>query len=105
MTSQEFIQSGMLDLYAAGALTPPEQEEVERMAAQYPEVREELALITADLEKYARLHAVKPRPELKEEILRNILGEESPEEVADTKGWCALPQGFLRPGCSVRSPL
>jgi hypothetical protein len=70
----------MLDLYAAGALTPPEQEEVERMAAQYPEVKEELEQIRADLEKYARLHAVKPRPELKEQILRGILGEEGQEE-------------------------
>jgi hypothetical protein len=69
-----------LELYAAGALTPPEQEEVERMAGLYPEVKEELAQITADLEKYAALHAVKPRPDLKKRILTHKLGEEEAGE-------------------------
>jgi anti-sigma-K factor RskA len=76
LTNQEFIESGMLELYAADALSPSEREEVERMAAAYPEVKAELEEITRTLEAYARLHAVKPRPELREKILRRIGGEE-----------------------------
>ena len=72
MDSQEYIASGVLELYATGLLTPPEKAEVERMAALYPEVKAELEAILDTLDTYAQLHAVEPPAHLKEQILRTI---------------------------------
>lgn len=73
MDIQEYIASGVLELYAAGALTPAEMAEVERMAALHPSVREELHAISETLDNYARLHAVRPPDHLKEKILNQVL--------------------------------
>lgn len=72
MDIQEYIASGVLELYATGLLTPPEKEEVERLAALYPEVKAELDAISDTLDTYAQLHAVEPPAHLKEKILRKI---------------------------------
>lgn len=42
------------------------------MAAAYPEVKAELEEIFATLERYAALHALKPRPELRDSILASL---------------------------------
>ncbi len=69
MDIQEYIASGILELYASRSLPPQEEAEVERMAALYPEVKEELDAIVETLESYAKLHAVEPPAHLKEKIL------------------------------------
>jgi len=76
---QEYITSGVLELYATGLLTPPEKAEVDRMAALYPEVKAELDAISDTLDTYAQLHAVKPPAYLKEKILREIESNSAPE--------------------------
>lgn len=72
MNIQEYITSGILELYATGALPTQENAEVERMYALYPEVKNELDTITATLEAYAEIHAVTPPSALKETILQHI---------------------------------
>ncbi|WP_066838633.1 anti-sigma factor [Rufibacter ruber] len=72
MNTQEYIESGVLELYAAGGLTEAEQADVERMAAQYPEVRVALEEVTRTLEAYALTHAQPPRPELEDKILGHL---------------------------------
>lgn len=72
MSPAEYIESGMLELYASGAVSPAEKQEVERMAAQHPAVREALDAILADFENYASLHAVEPDPELRDRVLNSI---------------------------------
>lgn len=84
----------MLELYAAGALTPPEQEEVERMAALHPEVKAELDSIRLTLEGYVQLHAVAPRPELKQRVLTSILGESDAEEDTRTVSFAPPATGL-----------
>ncbi|RDC62802.1 anti-sigma factor [Adhaeribacter pallidiroseus] len=72
MDIQEYIASGVLELYATGLLTPPEKAEVERMVALYPEIKAELDAISETLDTYAQLHAVEPPAHLKENILSRI---------------------------------
>ncbi len=72
MDLQSFIQSGLLEAYAAGQCTAAERQEVERMAQQYPEVRAELAQIEQALEKLAIANAIAPPPGLKARILEEI---------------------------------
>ncbi|WP_181308485.1 anti-sigma factor domain-containing protein [Rufibacter sp. XAAS-G3-1] len=72
MNTQEYIDSGVLELYAAGGLTPAESEEVERLAAQHPAVRTALEECLQTMEAYALTHAQAPRPELEKQILRHL---------------------------------
>ncbi len=72
MDIQEYIASGILELYASRSLSPPEEAEVERIAALYPEVKEELDNITSTLESYAKLHAVEPPAHLRAKIINQL---------------------------------
>jgi len=73
MTPQEYISSGILELYALGSASVAEQQEAERMLTTYPEVRKALEEIQDGLESYATLHAVTPDESLREKILGNIV--------------------------------
>lgn len=75
MSNEEYLASGILEVYAAGGLTPAEREEVEQRAAASPEIRAALDEACAAMEYYARLHAVQPRPALKNRILDQIQQE------------------------------
>jgi anti-sigma-K factor RskA len=78
---EEYIASGVLELYAAGALSLEERQDVERVAAGSPAVRAALEEACAVMEQYAALHAVQPRPALKERMLHQIEAS-SPAAVA-----------------------
>lgn len=53
MDIQEYIESGILELYVYGALTPQESEEVSKVLKQYPEVQQEVEQIEAALQQLA----------------------------------------------------
>lgn len=72
MNIEEYISSGVLELYATGALSAAESAEVEQVVAQYPAVKQELALITRTLDRYAEMHAVTPPPALKNKVLQAV---------------------------------
>lgn len=78
----DYIASGVLELYATGALDEEERLEVERMAANSPEVRTALDEACFVMEQYAALHAVQPSPALKARVLEQI-GAQSPALVED----------------------
>lgn len=75
MNNDDYIASGVLELYAAGALSEEERLEVERTAANSPEVRAALQEAVRVMEQYAVLHAVPPPPALKERVMEQIAGE------------------------------
>ena len=77
MNIEEYISSGVLELYAAGALTEAEKAEVEQVSANYPAVRAELNLIRNTLDHYAEMHAVTPPAALKEKVLQAVFQEET----------------------------
>ncbi|MFB9864331.1 anti-sigma factor [Rufibacter immobilis] len=72
MNIQEYIESGVLELYAAGGLTPHQSAEVEQVAAQHPEVRAALDTCLRAMEAYALTYASAPRPELEDRILKQL---------------------------------
>jgi anti-sigma-K factor RskA len=71
---QEYIASGILESYALGEVSGPEREGVEKALAQYPEVREELAMVEETLEKVVFASAVEPRASLKEKVMTKVSG-------------------------------
>lgn len=76
MNIEEYITSGVLELYAMGGLSAAEAQEVEAMAQQHPQVRQEIASIYEALEALATSGQIAPRPELKSSILQTIAAEE-----------------------------
>ena len=83
MNVQEYIASGILETYVLGGLDSKEVQEVERMASQYTEVRNEIFVLQHAFELYAESVAVKPRAELKNKILSQLAEENS--TVKETK--------------------
>jgi anti-sigma-K factor RskA len=95
---QEIIQSGVLELYAAGLATPAEREQVEAWRLQHAEVAAELNAIELSLEKYAQVNAVAPAAGVKEKLLNQITGQSEvtgastnngsqPAKVVSFNGW------------------
>ena len=66
MNLQEYINSGILELYVLDRLSLDERREVEQYAREYPEVRQELEATELALERYALLHGTTtpPSPEV-----------------------------------------
>lgn len=81
MNIQDYISSGILELYVTGALTDAEMHEVEEMARQHEAVRQELDAIGLAMETYAMAHAKKPDPK----VLENILSQVKTTANTDTK--------------------
>lgn len=69
MNIQEYIESGILELYAAGALNMEEQMDVERMVAMYPEIASELNEVELVAEELIMAAAIAPSISLKDKIL------------------------------------
>ena len=82
---EEYISSGVLELYAMGALTEKEAAEVEQMATAHPEVKAELDAVQQAMDKYAGMHRSNPRPELRQTIMERI------EELEDPSAGNVLP--------------
>ena len=81
MDLKAYIESGILELYVMQALPPEEHQEVERMAAQHPEIKAEITRIQSTMDTYAEEHAMDPRADLKTEIFSQI-----PEDVSISEG-------------------
>ncbi|OOQ58921.1 anti-sigma factor [Mucilaginibacter pedocola] len=65
---EEYIESGILELYVLGQLSPEEKLQVEEMAAKHTAVRAEITEIEQAMEFYAAAHAVEPAALLEQKI-------------------------------------
>ncbi len=54
MDLKSYIESGILEQYVSGLLSDTENAEVDKMAASYPEVKQEIDAIRASMNNYAR---------------------------------------------------
>lgn len=72
MNIQDYISSGILELYALGQLTPAEMQEVETMAAQHVEIKQELHYINLGLEKYAMANSISAPATIKERLFKEL---------------------------------
>lgn len=83
MNIQAYIESGILEEYVLGTVSPQEKQEVECMSHIYPEIKEELLRTESALEEYALKHQATPPPSLKESIFAQMNFDAAAEE--DTK--------------------
>lgn len=72
MTKEEFISSGLLELYATGIASPEETQIVQDHLARFPELKEELNEIEMSLENYALSQSVQPAPSVKEKLFNEL---------------------------------
>lgn len=72
MNCEEFIESGILELYVLGDTTPAQDAEVLRMSASCPAVAKEILEISNALEKYAMDFAGEPDPIIRPFLLATI---------------------------------
>lgn len=72
MDIREYIESGILEAYILGALTPQEQAQVEADIAMYPELKRELDGIEAGMLQFAKTQAKEPPPALQEKIWSSL---------------------------------
>lgn len=68
-----YIESGILELYVLGDITPGERLQVEEMAAKHPAVKAELEAIERSLKLYAEENAVEPSDDLRSRVLNSVL--------------------------------
>ena len=67
-----YIESGVLELYVLGDLSPEEALQVEEMAAQYKEVRDELTSIEEAMEQYAINNAIEPPKDIEQKLFDKL---------------------------------
>lgn len=101
MNINDYIASGILEEYILGQLSAEQRADVEAMAAQHPEIREELKTIEEALAKYGLAHA-RPMPaELRQNILKRVaeLGggntQNAKSSKPDTKGMTGWILGLI----------
>lgn len=82
MNVKEYIESGILEAYAAGAVSDQERREVECLSKIYPEIASELEELQVGMEAFALAQAVNPPAGLKDSILAEIDRLEEEEKVA-----------------------
>ncbi|MEO1021209.1 MAG: anti-sigma factor [Bacteroidota bacterium] len=75
MNIEEYLNSGIIELYVAGMLSDEESLEVDRMAEKYPVVKQEIQSIRASLNQYAKQTGRAPRPELLASIQRSFTAD------------------------------
>lgn len=69
MTKNEHIESGILELYIAGALSEKENEQIYRLIQEHPEILEEVK----EIEKTISMLTSSVAPKEKEDTFKNIL--------------------------------
>lgn len=68
-----YIESGILELYVLGDVTPEERAQVEAMAQKHPAIKAELVEIERSLELYAEENAVEPSENLRDRVLNSLV--------------------------------
>jgi len=70
---KQYIESGILEEYLSGTLTPTERTEVESTADKYPEIAQEFASMSLSLSMMADIGEVVPAAYMEEKIWDEIL--------------------------------
>ncbi|MGV3560172.1 anti-sigma factor [Larkinella arboricola] len=72
MNTKEYIESGILEEYVLGTVSPQEKREVECLSGIYPEIRQELDQLSAALEQYALSLRHEPPADIKARLLNEL---------------------------------
>ncbi|REJ82928.1 MAG: hypothetical protein DWQ44_02090 [Bacteroidetes bacterium] len=68
MNVNEYIESGVVEMYVAGLLGPEERKEFEQRLLMYPELSRELNMVQSSLSNFAQAHSVNPAPALRQRV-------------------------------------
>src|SRR6185295_16535970 len=79
MEINEFISSGIIEMYCLGIATEVEREQVEKFAKENNAVRDEILIIREALELYAMAGHASPPATLKNKIMAAIMNSEKQE--------------------------
>ena len=85
MNIEEYIATGILELYVLGELSTEEAADVEAMAVKHPRIREELNAIEDSLEGFAKSFSKTPPPSVKEKLFAKIESEVSQTTLQEEK--------------------
>ena len=101
MTISEIQNSGLLELYAIGEITPLEREIVVNALAKSEELRSELSSIEESLTKFANILAIDPSPEIKSKLLSqtNVNSPQHNEETRDNTNKSSILRWLLLLSC------
>jgi hypothetical protein len=80
-----YIESGILELYVLGDVTPAEKLQVEEMASRHPAIKAELGEIEHSMELFAAENAVEPPEQLRDRVLNSLLTNFSDDNNFPTK--------------------
>lgn len=84
MDVKKYIESGILELYVLGQLSPEEEKDVQDMQAKHIEIRREIYEISLGLEKYARLKAIKASENIAEKIFDHLPAKSATTMIKET---------------------
>ncbi|WP_439556690.1 anti-sigma factor [Dyadobacter sp.] len=105
MNIQAYIESGILEEYVLGTVSPQEKQEVECMSHIYPEIKEELLRTENALEEYALKHQTPPPASLKESIFALMNFDSAGDTNNDTQnGDNTGTQETVRVNDSIETP-
>lgn len=80
------IQSGDLELYVLGMLSPEEAGKIEALCKLFPEIQQEVDAIAATFEAGAMQMAVAPSSAVKEKLMASLPAKGGTSAVAETNG-------------------
>jgi len=81
----QYVNSGILEAYITGAVSPDEEREILILKQKYPEVRQALYQLEVDMEAMAALMAITPPPGTWDKIAAEIDGIIAREQTASTR--------------------
>jgi len=68
-----YIESGILELYVLGDVSPAEKLQVEEMASKHPAIKAELEEIERSMELYTAENAIEPTEHMRDRILNSLV--------------------------------
>ena len=102
MDAKTYLESGILELYAAGALSLSECAEVEDMAARHPEIADELKRTREAMAWYGMSQELAPRPALRAAVMDSINGtatSQVPGKASPRQSSATLAYKYLLAAC------
>jgi anti-sigma-K factor RskA len=87
-----YIQSGAIESYVLGLATPTEMQELETLAAQYPEIKLAINKFEADLENFGIANATEPPVALRAKVLQQLQQETDNNKQAKIVSITAAPK-------------
>jgi anti-sigma-K factor RskA len=98
-----YIESGILELYVLGDISPEEKLQMEIMAAKHPAIKAELDEIERSMELYAEQNTVEPSENLRNRVLNSALTNFSDDYNFDTKTASASDNVIVLPSAITSS--